>query len=88
RLFDMFEESIRGFKEVYYLVRLIAQEGWDNIVEVRPDEDDEGNPVLDADGGVVMANYGRFLFRWKRDHVEYPAKHFSTPKKALSQEDL
>ncbi|MCH81229.1 hypothetical protein A2U01_0002013, partial [Trifolium medium] len=88
RFFDMFEESIRGFKSVYYLVRLITEEGWKNIVEVLPKEDEEGNPVLNERGEVVTARFGRFFFRWRRDHYEHPAKHFATPKKGLSRRDM
>ncbi|MCI15466.1 hypothetical protein A2U01_0036604, partial [Trifolium medium] len=57
------------------------------IVEVLPDEDEEGNPLLDRNGQVKMVNYARFFFRWKKDHYDLPAKHFITPKASLSRAD-
>ncbi|MCI60342.1 hypothetical protein A2U01_0081598, partial [Trifolium medium] len=58
----MFQGSIRGFMNVYYLVRPTTEEGCHSIVEVLPDEDAEGNPLLDRNGQVKMANYTSILF--------------------------
>ncbi|PNY02863.1 hypothetical protein L195_g026183 [Trifolium pratense] len=47
RFFEMYEESVRGFKEVYYGVRPITLKGWQNFVRKGNRIDENGKEELD-----------------------------------------
>jgi hypothetical protein len=75
-LFEMYEESVRGFKDRWFLVRPITLAGWRKILvrgkKLGPNEE----VVMKADGTPEMVDYGRFSFHWKKHHYLQPASEF------------
>jgi hypothetical protein len=63
RLFDMFEESVRGFKDNWYGVFPKGEEGLRTIVYRTPKVDADGHPVLRPNGTPIMIERSRFPFR-------------------------
>ncbi|CAJ2640236.1 unnamed protein product [Trifolium pratense] len=87
RLFDMFDESVRGFKSVFYGVRPITTKGWDNFVRRGHRIDELGQEVLDEQGLPIEEDFARFPFYWRRDHYSMSTKEFVFTLGALSAEE-
>ncbi|GAU38327.1 hypothetical protein TSUD_61870 [Trifolium subterraneum] len=64
RLFDMFEESVRGFKDRYFCVRPFNSTAWQSVVYWVPAKDPSGAVMMGLDGMLVMEDYSRFRFRF------------------------
>ncbi|GAU44750.1 hypothetical protein TSUD_246430 [Trifolium subterraneum] len=88
RFFEMFEESIRGFKDMWYIVCLITSVGWKTIIVRGPKLDDEGNVVLGPNDHPLEVHCERFPFCWSRNHYLREAKSFTFKKGDLSKEEL
>ncbi|CAJ2653383.1 unnamed protein product [Trifolium pratense] len=87
RLFDMFDESVRGFKSVFYGVRPITTKGWNNFVRRGHRIDELGQEVLDEQGLPIEEDFARFPFYWRRDHYSMSTKEFVFTLGALSAEE-
>ncbi|MCH94054.1 hypothetical protein A2U01_0015009 [Trifolium medium] len=74
RLFEMYEDSVRGFKEVYYGVRPITLKGWNNIVRRGHRVDEDGQVVLGSDGKPIEEDFARFTFYWSKEHYLMPPR--------------
>jgi hypothetical protein len=77
------EESVRGFKDKWYVVFPKGEEGLQTIVFRAPKVDEDGNEVLRSDGSPVIVEHSRFLFKWDRKHYLLPASSFGRGKKEL-----
>jgi hypothetical protein len=53
KFFDIFEESLWGFKDAWFVVRPMTSEGWKTILVRGPKIDDDGNVVLGDNGQPI-----------------------------------
>jgi hypothetical protein len=83
RLFEMYEESVRGFKDKWYVVFPKGEEGLQSIVTRAPKIDEDGNEVLHPDGSPLIVEHPRFPFKWDRKHYLLPASSFGCGKKEM-----
>jgi hypothetical protein len=81
----MYEESIRGFKDKWFVVFPKGEEGLRTIVSRVPKVDYDGNEVLGPDGRPVIVDISRFPFKWERKHYLLPASSFGYGKKELDK---
>ncbi|GAU51451.1 hypothetical protein TSUD_413480 [Trifolium subterraneum] len=88
RFFEMFEESLRGFKDMWYVVRPITSVGWKTIIIRGPKLDDDGKVVLGDDGQQIEVDCERFPFCWSQQHYSREAKSFTYKRGSLSKEEL
>ncbi|GAU47342.1 hypothetical protein TSUD_302110 [Trifolium subterraneum] len=88
KFFDIFEESLQGFKDKWFVVRPITSKGWKSIIVRGPKLDDEGKVVLGPDGKPIEVDCERFPFCWSTKHYAREAKSFTFKKGALSKEEL
>jgi hypothetical protein len=84
RLFELYEESVRGFKDNWYVVLPKGAEGLQSVVTRVPKIDEDGNQVLRPDGSPVIVEHPRFPFKWDRKHYLLPASSFGCGKKELN----
>lgn len=87
RLFYMFEESLRPFKDEWYIVAPKNAQGWADVIVPGPDQDENGDVILGEDGQPVLVDYGKFHFRWEVEHYLVPANKFTTPRKELKPDE-
>jgi hypothetical protein len=88
KYFEIFEESLRGFKDKWYVVRPITSAGWKTILVRGPKLDDEGRVEHRDDGEPIEVDCERFPFCWSKKHYAREAKSFTFKKGALSKEEL
>ncbi|GAU13322.1 hypothetical protein TSUD_42760 [Trifolium subterraneum] len=88
KYFEIFEESLRGFKDKWYVVRPITSAGWKTILVRGPKVDDEGRVQHRDDGEPIEVDCERFPFCWTKRHYAREAKSFTFKKGALSKEEL
>ncbi|GAU13011.1 hypothetical protein TSUD_173110 [Trifolium subterraneum] len=88
KYFEIFEESLRGFKDKWYVVRPITSAGWKTILVRGPKVDDEGRVQHRDDGEPIEVDCERFPFCWSKRHYAREAKSFTFKKGALSKEEL
>jgi hypothetical protein len=88
RLFEMFEESVRGFKDNWYGVFPKGEEGLRTIVSRSPKVDAGGHPVLHPDGTPVIVEHNRFPFKWLKSHYLLPASSFSRSQREMDSTTL
>ncbi|GAU31791.1 hypothetical protein TSUD_22370 [Trifolium subterraneum] len=88
KYFEIFEESLRGFKDKWYVVRPITSAGWKTILVRGPKVDDEGRVQHRDDGEPIEVDCERFPFCWSKRHYAREAKSFTFRKGALSKEEL
>ncbi|GAU29956.1 hypothetical protein TSUD_360710 [Trifolium subterraneum] len=88
KYFEIFEESLRGFKDKWYVVRPITSAGWKTILVRGPKMDDEGRVQHKDDGEPIEVDCERFPFCWTKRHYAREAKSFTFKKGALSKEEL
>ncbi|PNY03128.1 hypothetical protein L195_g026451, partial [Trifolium pratense] len=87
-LFRMYEDSIRGFKERYYVVRLISAEGWKRVCYRGPRRDANEEIVRDPSGAPVEVDYGSFSFYWNKSHYDLLPRDLTIKKSDLSPEEV
>ncbi|GAU21865.1 hypothetical protein TSUD_33620, partial [Trifolium subterraneum] len=88
KFFEIFEESLRGFKDKWFVVRPITSEGWKTIIVRGPKVDGEGKIVLGPNGKPIEVDCEHFPFCWSTKHYSREAKSFTFKKRALSKEEL
>ncbi|MCH92693.1 hypothetical protein A2U01_0013634 [Trifolium medium] len=68
QLFNMYGESVRGFKVVYYDIRPTTLAGWNNFVRRGYRVDENDRVVLGPDGQPIEEDFARFPFYWTKEH--------------------
>ncbi|PNY01279.1 hypothetical protein L195_g024571, partial [Trifolium pratense] len=87
RLFKMFTDYVRHFKERYYIVRPESPAARDNLLEPRPDLDDNGVVRRDAAGRVLTRMELKFPLSWTYVHFHKGHREYMTRDADLSAED-
>ncbi|GAU48007.1 hypothetical protein TSUD_188780 [Trifolium subterraneum] len=88
KLFKMFLESVRGFKDSYYFVKPLNSVSWQSVIYQGPAKDATGAPLVGPDGRPVLEDYSRFPLSWRRSHYLKPASDFIYSAEELSVEEL
>ena len=66
KLFDSFTDSVRGFKNHFFLIRPKNAVGTKNVIASTPEAED----------GTPSSVVPRFSFHWTSDHFKYQPKQF------------
>ncbi|GAU41266.1 hypothetical protein TSUD_349060 [Trifolium subterraneum] len=88
KLFEMFLESVRGFKDSYFFVKPLNSISWQSIIYQGPAKDATGAPLVSPDGRPIMEDYSRFPLSWRRSHYMKPASDFVYSTEELTVEEL
>ncbi|GAU25250.1 hypothetical protein TSUD_17630 [Trifolium subterraneum] len=88
KLFEMFLESVRGFKDSYFFVKPLNSISWQSVIYRGPAKDATGAPLVGPDGRQVLEDYSRFPLSWRRNHYMKPASDFVYSTEELSVEEL
>ncbi|GAU32291.1 hypothetical protein TSUD_63080 [Trifolium subterraneum] len=83
KFFVIFEESLRGFKDKWFVVCPITSEGWETIIVRGPKLDDEGKVVLGPDGKPIEVDCGRFPFCWSTKHYRSSIRAYGRIDRAI-----
>jgi hypothetical protein len=83
RLFEMYEESVRGFKDNWFIVFPNGEEGSRTVVQRSPKVDADGNEVFRPNGSPIIVERSRFPFKWERNHHLLPASSFTCTQKEM-----
>ncbi|MCI51458.1 hypothetical protein A2U01_0072702, partial [Trifolium medium] len=84
KLFKMFIDSIRHFKERFYIVRPLTELAIDSLFESEFVLNEDGFVRLD-EGGVEMTRLvSRFPLCWTRDHFDQPTEYYLTKEETMS----
>ncbi|GAU32256.1 hypothetical protein TSUD_53830 [Trifolium subterraneum] len=88
KLFEMFLESIRGFKDSYFFVKPLNFVTWQSVIYRGPAKDATGASLVGPDGRPVMEDYSRFPLSWRKSHYLKPASDFAYSAEELTVEEL
>ncbi|MCI51543.1 hypothetical protein A2U01_0072787, partial [Trifolium medium] len=80
----MFVDSVRGFKERYYVVRPRTQSARDSLYETVIVTEEDGSARLDATGRPGTRRVARFPLSWSEDHFATSTDSYLTRDEALS----
>jgi hypothetical protein len=83
RLFEMYEESVRGFKENWFGVFPKGKDGLRTIVLRSPKVDGDGNQVLLPNGSLIIVEQSCFPFKWVCNQYLLPASSFGRTQKEM-----
>ncbi|CAJ2646870.1 unnamed protein product [Trifolium pratense] len=87
KLFKLFTDSVRNFKERYYIVRPESPAALDNLLEPRPDLDEHGVARRDAAGRVLTRMEPKFPLSWTYAHFHKDPRQYMVRDADLSAED-
>ncbi|GAU12547.1 hypothetical protein TSUD_182610 [Trifolium subterraneum] len=88
KLFEMFLESVRGFKDSYFFVKPLNSVSWQSIIYRGPAKDATGAPLVGPDGRPILEDYSRFPLSWRKSHYLKPASDFIYSTEELTVEEL
>ncbi|GAU37760.1 hypothetical protein TSUD_102770 [Trifolium subterraneum] len=88
KLFEMFLESVRGFKDSYFFVKPLNSIAWQSVIYQGPAKDATGAQLVSPDGRPVMEDYSRFPLSWRKNHYLKPASDFIYSAEELTVEEL
>ncbi|GAU45300.1 hypothetical protein TSUD_327580 [Trifolium subterraneum] len=88
KLFEMFLESVRGFKDSYFFVKPLNSVSWQSVIYRGPANDATGAQLVCPDGRPVMEDYSRFPLSWRKSHYLKPASDFIYSAEELTVEEL
>jgi hypothetical protein len=86
-LFDIYVDSVRGYKSRYYLVRPETQTGIDSMYTAEPEMGADGAVERGEDGREKTKLVPRFPMSWSRGHFEHQTEYYLTADEDLSDED-
>ncbi|GAU48008.1 hypothetical protein TSUD_188790 [Trifolium subterraneum] len=88
KLFEMFLESVRGFKDSYFFIKPLNSVSWQSIIYRGPAKDATGAPLIGPDGRPILEDYNRFPLSWRKSHYLKPASDFIYSTEELTVEEL
>ncbi|CAJ2671871.1 uncharacterized protein LOC123891775 [Trifolium pratense] len=88
KIFRMFVESARGFKERYYVVRALTEFAEDSLHMEKPVFNEDGTPQLDEEGGQVTEWVLRFPLSWSSEHFDLRTDEYLTAAEDLSPAEM
>ena len=84
----MYMDSVRGFKDKWYVVWPITQTALDSVYEEETAVTDEnGEPLMNDEGFPVLGRVSKFSLHWCSRHYEHGTGHYHTPAGGMSTED-
>ncbi|CAI8617795.1 unnamed protein product [Vicia faba] len=88
RLFRMYMDSVRDFKNKWYVLQPTTQTALDSLFELETMVvDGDGEPLVDAEGSPAVGRISRFPIHWCSGHYEQGTEHYHTPVGSMSVED-
>ncbi|GAU10622.1 hypothetical protein TSUD_419720, partial [Trifolium subterraneum] len=88
KLFEIFLESVRGFKDCYFFVKPLNSISWQSVIYRGPAKDATGAPLVGPDGRQILEDYSHFPLSWRKSHYMKPASDFVYSAEELSVEEL
>ncbi|PNX73673.1 hypothetical protein L195_g029576 [Trifolium pratense] len=88
KIFKMFVESARGFKERYYVVKPVTEFSLNSLHVERPVLLEDGSPQLDEEGGQVMEWVLRFPLSWSSEHFVLRTDEYLTAAEDLTPAEM
>ncbi|CAJ2655906.1 unnamed protein product [Trifolium pratense] len=88
KIFKMFVESARGFKERYYVVKPTTEFAMDSLHVERPVFLEDGTPQLDEEGEQVMEWVLRFPLSWSSEHFDLRTDEYLTAAEDLTTAEM
>jgi hypothetical protein len=86
-LFDMYAESIRGFKSRFYVVRPETRTGMCTLYDYVVDEDEDGSVKRNEDGTNKMKAVEKFPMSWTDEHFKKGTDSYLTADASLNTEE-
>ncbi|CAJ2638176.1 unnamed protein product [Trifolium pratense] len=88
KLFKMFVDSVKDFKERYFVVRPESSSARESLLELEEDRDEKGVARKDASGQVIVRAVPKFPLSWSYTHFLKEPKEYTTGDADLSPEDM
>jgi hypothetical protein len=86
-LFDMYVESLRGFKSRFYMVRAETQTGRNSLYDYVIDRNEDGSVRKNEDGTDKLKKVEKFPLTWTSDHFDQGTGSYLTADGSLSAEE-
>ena len=84
----MYMDSVRGFKDKWYVVRPVTTSALGTLYEEEEAlSDEDGEAVLGDDGSPVMARTAKFPVHWLSRHYEHGTGYYHTAAGDMCSED-
>ena len=84
----MYIDSVWGFKDKWYVLQSVTQTTLDSMYEEDTAVVDEnGEPLMDAEGRLAMGSVSKFPLHWCSRHYEHGTGNYHTPAGGMSVED-
>ncbi|MCI20843.1 hypothetical protein A2U01_0042006 [Trifolium medium] len=87
KLFKMFVDSVRHFKERFYIVRPLTELAMDSLFESEFVTNEDGSVRLDEEGVEMTRLVYRFPLCWTREHFDKPTEYYLTKEETMSSEE-
>ncbi|CAJ2654251.1 unnamed protein product [Trifolium pratense] len=88
KLFKMFVDSIKDFKERYFIIRPESPAARESLLELEEDKDEQGVARKDDNGQVIFRAVPKFPLSWSYDHFQKEPKEYTTGDADLSPEEM
>ncbi|KAK2441118.1 hypothetical protein QL285_012450 [Trifolium repens] len=87
-LFEIYVDSVRGYKSRYYFVKPTTEFGILSMYTREPDVGADGVVKVDEDGRERTKLVPRFPMNWSKEHFEEDPKYYLTREEDMSDGDL
>ncbi|XP_058786440.1 uncharacterized protein LOC131661054 [Vicia villosa] len=87
KLFKMFVDSVKDFKDRYYVVRLRSRAAYTSLSKMVTVRGEDGAPERDEEGNVHTRLCSVFPFVWWKAHFSFPPKHYAREDGDLDEQD-
>ncbi|CAJ2654490.1 unnamed protein product [Trifolium pratense] len=88
KIFKMFVESARGFKERYYVVKPVTEFALNSLYMDKPVFLEDGSPQLDEEGEQVTEWGLRFPLSWSSEHFVMRTDEYLTAAEDLTPAEM
>ncbi|CAJ2652268.1 unnamed protein product [Trifolium pratense] len=88
KLFKMFVDSIKDFKERYFIIRPESPAARESLLELEEDRDEQGVARKDDNGQVIFRAVPKFPLSWSYEHFRKEPKEYTTGDADLSPEEM
>ncbi|MCI48470.1 hypothetical protein A2U01_0069713, partial [Trifolium medium] len=84
----MFVDSVRHFKERFYIVRPLTDLAMDSLFESEFVTNEDGSVRVDGEGVEMTRMVSRFPLCWTREHFDQPTEYYLTKEETMSPGEL